>query len=353
MRYEEPREKTAELLRLTLPLMAQQQAGFHPVSFTLWYEHVAGVNPALSQVLGPRLEAHQPLSDEETYDLYARHIIARDMQTLEHLQQRLRSLLEEAFHITAQASDQTGQFERSLEQTQHRLKAGVTLDNVHAVVSELLSESQRMQVLTQAVVERLDLRAQEVGELRNALERAQTEALLDPLTGLKNRRAFERAVAQLMAEGTDGLDGAALLLIDIDHFKKVNDTYGHLLGDNVLRAVSQVLQSNIKGRDLVARLGGEEFAVLLLRATAEGPMAVAEQIRTAIANGQIRSPAAGKLVGAITVSVGVAMAGPAESLEAVLERADGALYEAKRTGRNRVCVAAPVLKAADSASSVP
>ena len=346
MRYEEPRERSAELLRLALPLMAQQQAGFHPVSFTLWYEHVAGINPELTQALAPRADGHQPLTDNEAYDLYARHIIARDMQMLEHLQQRLRALLEEAFQITAQASDQTGQFERSLEQTQHRLKAGVSLESVHAVVSELLSESQRMQVLTQAVVERLDLRAQEVGELRNALERAQTEALLDPLTGLKNRRAFERAVAQITAETTDGLSGAALLCLDIDHFKHVNDTYGHLLGDKVLRAVAQVLQANIKGRDLVARIGGEEFAVLLLRATQDGPHVVAEQIRAAIAQGQVRSPTAGTLVGAITVSVGVAIAGADESLETVLERADGALYEAKRTGRNRVCVAAPVLRGA-------
>jgi len=338
MRYEHHREKSAELLRLTLPLMAQQLAGLHPVSFTLWYEHVAGVNPELSQVLAARLEARRPLTDDEAYELHARHIIARDMRTLEHLQQRLRGLLEEASQITAQASDQTGQFERSLEQTQHRLQAGVTLENVHAVVSELLSESQRMHVITQAVIEKLDLRAQEVGELRNALERAQTEALLDPLTGLKNRRAFERAVAQLVLEGPGGLAGAALLLIDIDHFKQVNDTHGHLLGDKVLRAVAQVLQSNIKGRDIVARIGGEEFGVLLLQATPEGALAVADQIRSAIAHGQIRTPTAGQLVGAVTVSAGVAIAAAAETLEALLERADSALYEAKRTGRNRVCV---------------
>ena len=339
MRYDEPRDKSAELLRLTLPFMAQQQTGFHPVSFTLWYEHVAGVNPALSQVLAPRLEANQPLTDDETYDLYARHVIARDMQMLDHLQQRLRGLLEEAFQITAQASDHTGQFERSLEQTQHRLKSGLSLESVHSVVSELLSESQRMQVITQAVVEKLDSRAQEVGELRNALERAQSEALLDSLTGLKNRRAFERSVDQVMADASDRLDGAALLVIDIDHFKQVNDTYGHLLGDKVLRAVAQVLQANIKGRDLVARLGGEEFAVLLVHSTPAGALAVAEQIRTAIAHGQIRTPTSGKLVGAITVSVGIAIAAAGDSLETALERADGALYEAKRSGRNRVCVA--------------
>ena len=73
MRYEEPRERSAELLRLALPLMAQQQAGFHPVSFTLWYEHVAGINPELSQILAPHADGQQPLTDNEAYNLYARH----------------------------------------------------------------------------------------------------------------------------------------------------------------------------------------------------------------------------------------------------------------------------------------
>jgi diguanylate cyclase len=290
MRYSESRESSAELLRLTLPLMAQQKSGFHPVSFTLWYEHLAGLNAELSRELTRRLEAQSPLTDDEAHELYARHIVARDMQTIQQLQERLRTLLEEAFQLTAQASDQTGQFERSLEATQQRLAAPSSLEGVRAVVSELLSESQRMQVLTQAVVEKLDVRAQEVGELRNALERAQSEALLDPLTGLKNRRAFERAVGELAHE-TAGMANAALLLIDIDHFKGVNDTYGHLFGDKVLRAVAHVLQANIKGRDLVARMGGEEFAILFVQATASGALAVAEQIRTAVAQGRVRSVA--------------------------------------------------------------
>jgi diguanylate cyclase len=340
MRYSESRENSAELLRLTLPLMAQQHAGFHPVSFTLWYEHLAGINPQLSQELTPRLDSQQPLTDDEAYQLFARHIIARDMQTLQQLQERLRALLEDAFSITAQASDQTGQFERSLEATQHRLAAPTDLEGVRAVVSELLSESQRMQVLTQAVVEKLDVRAQEVGELRNALERAQSEALLDPLTGLKNRRAFERAVSELVRDNS-GMGGAALLLIDIDHFKKVNDTYGHLFGDKVLRAVAHVLQANIKGRDLVARLGGEEFAVLLVKATPEGAFAVAEQIRAAVSHGRIRTVTGNELTGSVTVSGGLAVALAGDTLEAMLERADSALYEAKRKGRNRVCAASP------------
>ena len=339
MHYGQSRDQSAELLRLALALMAQQQAGFHPASFTLWYEHVAGINAELSTYLSGRIDAKQPITDAEVYQLYARYIVARDMQSLQQLQQRLRTLLEQAVEITAQAGDQTGEFERLLSDNQTRLQAAQTLESASDVVAALLSESQHMQELTHAVVEKLELRAQEVGDLRQALEKAQAEALQDSLTGLRNRRAFESAVREIAQGSADGLRGAALLLVDIDRFKQVNDTYGHLLGDKVLRAVAHVLQSNVKGRDIVARVGGEEFAVLLLQATAAGAHALAEQIRIAIAQGKLRTSTTGEHIGAITVSAGLTIAGPGESLEVIFHRADSALYEAKNAGRNRVCTA--------------
>ncbi|MBS0580533.1 MAG: GGDEF domain-containing protein [Proteobacteria bacterium] len=318
--------------------MAQQLAGFHPLSYTLWYEHLAGINPQLSEQLASRLGSGQALSDEDVFALYDRHIVARDMKSLQALQQQLLKLLEGVSEVTAQATDHTGQFERSLELNQGRLKSAESLEGIHAVVADLLSESQRVHTLTQVVVKKLESRAQEVGELRHALNVAQAEASVDPLTGLKNRRAFEKAVKEIEEEA-GGLVGAALLLFDVDHFKKVNDTWGHLLGDKVLRSVAQVLQSNIKGRDIAARLGGEEFAVLLVRATPGGALALAEQIRGLIAHARLRSITSGELVGEVTVSAGLAAAGPGDSLETMLRRADDALYRAKGTGRNRVCQA--------------
>jgi diguanylate cyclase (GGDEF)-like protein len=98
---------------------------------------------------------------------------------------------------------------------------------------------------------------------------------------------------------SEGLAGTALLIADVDCFKAVNDTYGHLLGDKVLRAVAHVLQANIKGRDVAARIGGEEFAVLLPQTTLRGATVLAEQIRCAVAEGRIRRPN-GELIGAVT-----------------------------------------------------
>jgi diguanylate cyclase len=338
MRYLETKEQSSELLRLVLPLMARQSAALHPVSYTLWYEHVAGVNPTLSNVLSARLDANQPLSDDEAYELHARYIVSRDVERLQALQQRLRTLLDDTAQAAAAVGEDTGKFKLMLENSQSQLGSAQTSEGVRAVVAELVSEAARMQEATRSVVETLEVKTREVGELTEQLERARSEALIDPLTGLKNRRGFERAAADLLQNRTD-LRGAALLVVDVDHFKHVNDVHGHLLGDKVLRAIGLTLQSNIKGRDVVGRLGGEEFAILLLQTVDKGAAALAEQIRAAIAGGRIRKPDGTELSGAITVSVGVAVATATESLETLMERADSALYTAKREGRNRVCVA--------------
>jgi diguanylate cyclase len=205
------------------------------------------------------------------------------------------------------------------------------------VIEELLHETTRMQSATQTVSEKLEARAQEVGLLTQQLQQAQSEAMLDPLTGLMNRRGFERAVKDLLTNG-DCFSTAALMLADIDHFKRVNDTYGHLLGDKVLRAIAQTLQANIKGRDLAARLGGEEFAVLLPHTTLQGARTLAEQIRNAVSAGRIRRGDGKDSPGAVTISLGVAIGRKGDSLEELLARADAALYAAKHGGRNRVSV---------------
>ncbi len=172
--------------------------------------------------------------------------------------------------------------------------------------------------------------------LTQRLEQAQTEALLDPLTGLNNRRGLERSITEV-----GGIPaGCALLLADIDNFKTINDTHGHLLGDKVLRAVAQVVRFCIKGQDIAARMGGEEFAILLPETSVQGAAALAEKIRQAISKVSIRRIDRNEYVGNVTLSVGVADSQPSDTLESLVERADAALYVAKRGGRNRVSVAA-------------
>ena len=337
MRYTEDKDQSAEILRLALPLMARQSAALHPISYTLWYEHVAGINPPLSGVLEASLAGKLPLGDDDVYDLHARYVVARDMEVLNRLQRRLRDVLEEAARTAAAALEDSGQFEATLRDTRSRLTGAVSLESVHAIIAELARETTRMQSATEAVHERLESRAREVEELTRQLEQAKSEALLDPLTGLKNRRGFEIAVKELGAAGS-AFSGAALVLADIDHFKQINDRHGHLLGDKILKAIGQTLLSNIKGRDIAARPGGDEFVILLQQTPLAGARALAEQIRTAVAAGRIRRADSKEQPGSVTLSIGVALGTSDDTLESMLARADAALYAAKRAGRNRVAV---------------
>ena len=164
-------------------------------------------------------------------------------------------------------------------------------------------------------------------------------AMTDDLTGLANRRAFlvaaERAIAQIDDVGRS----STLLIVDLDHFKRVNDVYGHRAGDQALQAAAQALARSVRGDvDFVGRLGGEEFVVLLDAADEETARRAAESARAAIAAMRVATPN-GEI--AVTASIGCSALVAEDSVSAALERADEALYAAKRAGRNQIASRAP------------
>jgi diguanylate cyclase len=143
---------------------------------------------------------------------------------------------------------------------------------------------------------------------------------------------FERAVAETSAQN----ESLSLLMTDIDHFKKFNDTYGHLTGDMVLRLVAQAMKRNVKGQDIAARYGGEEFAVILPNTPLRQALTVADHIRRGVAAKELIKRSTGENLGRVTISVGVAVLHNGETIQGLIERADACLYAAKRNGRNRV-----------------
>ncbi len=153
----------------------------------------------------------------------------------------------------------------------------------------------------------------------------------DGLTGLSNRTAFFEEAEKVMAHGKPASN--ALLFIDVDHFKSVNDTFGHAIGDAVLRELAGVIRSSVREGDLVARFGGEEFAVLLIDADRSEAMRVAERIKI---NARTVCRAVASFDRAITVSMGVCLREPGQNLEAILLKADQGLYAAKSQGRDLI-----------------
>jgi diguanylate cyclase (GGDEF)-like protein len=164
------------------------------------------------------------------------------------------------------------------------------------------------------------------------LEEAERGANIDALTGLPNRRYFDELLS-IMRPRRRTTDSLGVLMVDIDHFKKVNDQHGHAAGDEVLRAVAGAIAATIRAEDTPARYGGEEFAVILRRASAGQATDVGDRVRQAVAVLPGERLGIGR---GVTVSVGVAVAAAGEDISLVVERADRALYLAKRRGRDRV-----------------
>ena len=175
----------------------------------------------------------------------------------------------------------------------------------------------------------------EIETLRETLEAVRVEALTDSLTGIANRKHFEEMLAKSIDHAVVQRTPLALVVLDIDHFKRFNDTYGHLTGDQVLRLVSMTMRENVKAKATVARFGGEEFGVVLPDTTLETAYATAEQIRQSVMARELVKRSTGESLGKVTVSVGVAAFRKGDTGVSLLERADQCMYAAKRMGRNR------------------
>lgn len=335
MRYNETREQTAELLRLILPLMSRHSAGFHPESYAVWYEYLAGANPALKAAVDRRVATGRPLDDADIGKLFDEHVALRDLESSARVRAHVQELIEQVGGATSEVRSGVDQFDAGLGAAKRKLDDTAPSRALLAdVVTSLIGDTVLMRGKAQNFQQYLHSKSLEVVKLREELELVQGLALTDPLTGLLNRRAFDRE-AQAHCNGTRA---CSLLIADIDHFKSVNDVHGHLFGDKVLVAVALALKNTLVGRGIAARIGGEEFAMLLPGVSVAGAVELAEALRATVERGHIRR-GENDTPGKVTISLGVAALQSGEAFETLLARADRALYDSKEGGRNRVTIA--------------
>jgi diguanylate cyclase len=337
MKYRDSIEKSAENLRLALPLMSKQAAAMHPVSYAVWYEYVAGGNPPLKLAIDEYLKDGAKLDEQATQEIFQRYVAEIDETLAQRVSEGFQKVMADISNSAAQAGDQAGQFGSALEKWHGEL----TLANPSTglAIETILGLTHNMRGSVDSLKGRLDESRREIEQLRQEVSKAREDALADGLTGLTNRRGFDLAMAGCLAESNTGQCGPSLLMTDIDHFKRVNDTYGHIFGDKVLRAMAKILKDNVKGKDVVARYGGEEFVILLPDTSIENARQLAEKIRTTTERCRIKRSTDDVAVANITISFGVASFKAGESATDFISRADAALYTSKNEGRNRVTVA--------------
>lgn len=211
----------------------------------------------------------------------------------------------------------------------------VTVDN-DGKLAGVITQKELISITYSRWVMMMKKHQQELREINSLLEKRNREiekiASTDPLTGLYNRMKFIELYVSEYTVMTQRSNAMSLLMIDIDYFKKINDTFGHNTGDQALHAIAQTLSHHLRHVDIICRWGGEEFVALLPTADAPRALMIAEQIRHAVAAQHIQE------VPAITVSIGVTQIREGDSLDEAVNRADEALYDAKNSGRNRVCI---------------
>lgn len=206
------------------------------------------------------------------------------------------------------------------------------------IIDHVVVDTQEILKDNRLLAEELDRSKNAMVAMQQDLENIKKEAATDSLTGLLNRKSFDELLESSAQEAQEIKETFALLMVDIDHFKKFNDTYGHQIGDQVLKLVAATLKNGVKGGDIVARYGGEEFCLILPRTTKEDAAIVAEHLRANVSSKDVINRGTGKVLGQIRLSAGVAEYSIGEKLEDIIEAADKALYDAKNTGRDKVCI---------------
>jgi diguanylate cyclase (GGDEF)-like protein len=307
-----------------------------------WARHLA--------ILGPPPTVEQPLDADgrplpydgpRDWPTVRQFIVNRRLREQQHVNKSLGDLRQGIWAFaqslgTALIEDQ--RMDGKLKSQIDRLKVAVEHRSTEDLKNEMMSAANSLSALvserqqTQRV--RLEELGQRVTDLAGQLRDAKQQNVRDSLTQLANRRGFDEFMNRMVFMRDVFGEAAALLMVDVDHFKKVNDTHGHPGGDAVLKALSDCLVRNFPRKsDMVARYGGEELAVVLPDTSIQNAVRLAERTRNAVS--EIRVEHGGQII-SITISIGVAQLGRQESVQAWLERTDQALYQAKRQGRNRV-----------------
>jgi diguanylate cyclase len=323
-----------ERSRSAMGLLQQYKIPPTPVRYIVAYLHASGENPDLAIAVN-RLVSHNKVTaqalDEIHDQFFGRQIEETALRDASRRIERTVTEVVDYIDAVAEGAEHYGEVLADFSD-----KANGPSGTFESAVTEVLGETKHMAQSSRALEEKLQASSREIVTLRQHLEQLEKEVSTDALTGVANRKRFDVALREAFKAANKSTSQLSLIMIDIDHFKQFNDTYGHQLGDQVLRLVARYLTDCIKGNDLAARYGGEEFAVILPRTRLVDGLHVAEQIRAHVASKSVVNRRTGQALGQITLSLGVAEYQTGETPAELIHRADEALYLAKSKGRNRV-----------------
>jgi diguanylate cyclase len=316
--------------------MAEQRVPPSPQNFQVWFKYALGTSADLNRtidILIGNKRKFDAATNEELFRTYIGPQMVSTEAVVNNASQQLHGVLSSAKQFLATAVADNQEQLRAMNDVADRTEKGV---DPKVLIESLMEELTKATARATKLEASFGEKSREVDAIRDSLNKSEQRAKTDMLTGLPNRHAlddfFRSAQMEAMEKGTP----LGALLIDIDHFKKFNDDFGHGVGDQVLRLVATTLRERVRDGDLPARYGGEEMIVVLPGADLAVSTTVAERIRHAISERQIMRRSTGEVLRGITVSIGVGQFQLGEGPSDLIDRCDRALYLAKKSGRNRV-----------------
>jgi diguanylate cyclase len=339
--------KAYGLARQVIEAMEAASVWPTPLNFEIWVHYLGAPEGPLGREVKRIIAASEPFTEATAELLAAEHLPrGRLTEEIRDAGQVLDRELSSVSDAISKAHRSQASFGQALDKVATSIETASGDAGLKAIVSSLTSATRLVRRETETLEKHLDTSTREVARLREHLEQFRRDAMTDSLTNLANRKAFdehlEAACAKADAEG----EALTLAMLDIDHFKRFNDTWGHQTGDQVLRYVASVMGRVAKAPRLAARYGGEEFAMIFPKENIDQVHRALETIRKEIASRSLRRRSTDDELGAVTLSVGFAERRPDETVSSLLERADTALYASKHAGRNCVTNADGLDKAA-------
>ncbi|KNA59943.1 GGDEF domain-containing protein [Vibrio cholerae V51] len=335
MTTEDFKKSTANLKKV-VPLMMKHHVAATPVNYALWYTYVDQAIPQLNAEMDSVLQNFGLCPPASGEHLYQQYIATKAETNINQLRANVEVLLGEISSSMSDTLSDTSSFanviDKSFKDLERIEQDNLSIEEVMTVIRRLVSDSKDIRHSTNFLNNQLNAATLEISRLKEQLAKVQKDALFDSLSGLYNRRAFDGDIFTLIHAGQQ----VSLIMLDIDHFKALNDNYGHLFGDQIIRAIAKRLQSLCRDGVTAYRYGGEEFALIAPHKSLRIARQFAESVRRSIEKLTVKDRRNGQSVGSITASFGVVEKIEGDSLESLIGRADGLLYEAKNLGRNRV-----------------
>ena len=340
----EENENTLQKDPNTIAIMAIQRIQdekltARPEIFELFFEYYTGTNPDVTRAINILVSQNFELTEDRCLELYHRYLdqdVAQEaLNKAEHIVGQTLSGVDQ---IVDNFRTSNKNFLGSMQHINADVIEAVDVKQIKTLLTSVIKEAQRMVKENYSLEQKLEISSRTMQELKREMEQIRTEAYTDSLTGIPNRKKFDLEVVRLVAESRDEQTPLTIIFIDIDHFKSFNDTYGHQIGDQVLRLVAKAFRDSLKGQDFFCRYGGEEFVIVLPKTPLKGAAHIAEILRESIKNKDIRNKATNETLTRVTISAGVAQLQDKEDIEKWVARADNALYKAKKQGRNCVVV---------------